>query len=298
MKEAFIEKKFTPASLAMIEYVNRILDEYAAQGFQLTLRQLYYQLVSRAVIENTVRSYKNLGSLVSDARQAGMVDWEMIEDRNRETITPPHWQSPAQIVNAAARQFAIDKWEGQDYHIEVMVEKDALSGVLVPVCRELDIRLTANKGYCSSSTMYEIGKRLARAHAEDKDITILYLGDHDPSGIDMTRDVEDRLEMYSQVPIEVVRLALNYDQVQRWNPPENPAKTTDARYGAYARRFGESSWELDAVEPRQLATLVRDLVLERRDEYMWEVRVEVEARMRRTLLEFAETYKDEEGGEG
>lgn len=287
MKEAFVGKKFSPASVEMIERVNVILDVYEAQGFRLTLRQLYYQLVSRAVIENTVRSYKNLGSLVSDARQAGLVDWDRIEDRNRETITPTHWDSPGQIIRAAARQYAIDKWADQDHHIEVMVEKDALSGVLEPVCRELDIRLTANKGYSSQSIMYEIGKRLGQMYQQGKSVVVLYLGDHDPSGIDMTRDVEDRLSMYSGAPVEIIRLALNYEQVQQWNPPENPAKTTDARYTAYARRYGESSWELDAVEPRTLADLVRDLVYERRDIDLWEEAVEREEEQRRALVQIA-----------
>ena len=81
MKESFIEQRFNAASVAMIETINSILDEYAAQGFRLSLRQLYYQLVARDFIPNTIRSYKNIGNLVSNARQAGHIDWDMIEDR-------------------------------------------------------------------------------------------------------------------------------------------------------------------------------------------------------------------------
>ena len=293
MKEAFIEKKFRAESEKTIELVNEVLTEYQAQGFRLSVRQLYYQLVSRAYIPNTVRSYKNLSSLVSDARQAGLIDWDMIEDRGRETVTLSHWTDPGQIVEAAANSFCTDKWIDQPYHIEIMVEKDALSGVLEPVAAELDISITANKGYSSSSTMYEIGKRLAAYQSWGKHITILYLGDHDPSGIDMTRDVLDRLWTYSRCydPIEVDRLALNWEQIEVWQPPENPAKETDSRFAAYLKKYGESSWELDAVEPVQLANLVRDAVIARRDEALWQAALDAERTMAQELRRFADTYR-------
>lgn len=291
MKESFVVRKFSDSSISTIQVVNRILDEYRMQGFRLSLRQLYYQLVARDYIPNNQRSYKNVGSLISNARQAGLVDWEMIEDRNRETSIPGHWESPAEIVASAARQFRIDKWIDQPYHIEVMVEKDALSVVLGPVCRSLDIGITANKGYCSSSTMYEIGKRLEENSEDGKQICVIYLGDHDPSGIDMTRDVRERLQMYARLEdLEVIRLALNWNQIEEWKPPENPAKETDARYSAYVRKFGASSWELDAVEPAQLAELVRSEVQKRIDEFAWQDAIDRETEMRSVLDKFVENY--------
>lgn len=291
MKEAFISHRFSDSSLDTLGLVNGILTEYEAMGYRLSLRQLYYQLVARGHIENSQRSYKNIGNLVSTGRQAGYIDWDMIEDRGRETVSNAHWNNPGEIALAAARQFKIDKWADQDIHIEVMVEKDALSGVLEPVCRRLDVAITANKGYSSSSTMYEIGKRLAQIGDAGKDICIFYLGDHDPSGIDMTRDVTERLAVYSRIaPIDVERLALNYDQVMKWRPPENPAKETDARYQSYVIEFGESSWELDAVEPRTLAGLVENAVIGLRDDKLWDQAVERENAMKRELEDFAERW--------
>ena len=293
MKEKFVEINFKRESLIMIENINKILNDYRTMGYRLTLRQLYYQLVSRDIIPNTDRSYKNIGSLVSNGRQAGLIDWKMIEDRNRGTVYPPHWENPGEIIESAANQFRIDKWENQEYHIEVMVEKDALSGILEPVCRRLDVRLTANKGYSSSSMMYEIGKRIENRNSDLKDIVILYLGDHDPSGIDMTRDIEDRLYMYSSmVYFEIKRLALNWDQIEMWNPPENPAKITDSRYKKYLSEYGKSSWELDAVEPRTLAKLVEDAVMEYIDQEIWDEDIEKEKSMINELLEFSSKWKD------
>jgi hypothetical protein len=291
MREQFIEKNFSPASQTMLIRMNEILSDYAAQGYRLSVRQLYYQLVARAAIENSQRSYKCIVDLVSNARLAGFLDWNMIEDRGRETITPPMWESPAQIVKAAAAQFAIDRWADQDNHIEVMVEKAALEGILIPVCREEGVRFTANRGYSSQSMMYEAGKRIEQMIDAGKNVFVLYLGDHDPSGIDMTRDVRDRLEMFSRSSIEVERLALNWEQVEQWQPPENPAKSTDSRYVQYVELYGESSWELDAVDPSTLGSLVRKAISRLRDDILYEAALERESGMRSELEKFAAIYR-------
>ena len=271
MKEKFIDHKFSAESLELIKKCNGILVEYQRQGYRLSLRQLYYQLVSRDYIENTVKSYKRVGDMVSNARLAGLLDWAMIEDRGREVVENSHWRNPAGILRSAAYSFKMDKWVGQENYVEVFVEKDALSGILLPVCREMDVRFTANKGYSSSSAMYEASNRFSKAATDEKYIHVIYLGDHDPSGIDMTRDITDRFELFTRggVGINVHRLALNFDQVELWNPPENPAKESDSRYEDYARKFGESSWELDAVEPATLAGLVRDQIRELIDTDAW-----------------------------
>ncbi len=294
-KEKFMDHKFNRASLELIETADKILNDYARQGYRLSLRQLYYQLVARDIIENTVKSYKRIGNLVSDARLAGLLDWDRIEDRGREAVIPAAWKSPAQIVRAAASQFRVDRWEGQPCHVEVMVEKDALSGILGPVCRELYVRFTANKGYSSSSAMYEAGQRMRDARRIGKQVHIFYFGDHDPSGIDMTRDIFERLVRFSRNnKLEVHRLALNWEQVEDWRPPENPAKETDSRFEAYREQFGESSWELDAVEPRTLASLVNEHVRELIDQDQWQAIAREERLMRDELESFADEYENRE----
>jgi hypothetical protein len=292
MKERFIDHKFNAESLKLIQLCNGILDEYNAQGYRLSLRQLYYQLVARGYIENSVRSYKRIGDLVSNARLAGLLDWEMIEDRGRETVANSHWETPRGILESAAYSFKMDRWVGQTAYVEVFVEKDALSGILLPVCSQLDVRFTANKGYSSSSAMYEASKRLARAARNGLEVHIIYLGDHDPSGIDMTRDIRERFKLFTfdRIPFQVHRLALNYDQVEQWNPPENPAKESDSRFEAYAAEFGESSWELDAVEPAELASLVREQIEELIDFDKWKEREQLEKHYRTELEKLAERY--------
>ncbi len=291
MKKQFINKNFTKASRDRLHLVENVLTKFKKQGYNLSLRQLYYQLVAADLIENSVRSYKRLGNLVNDARLAGLIDWNMIVDRGRSTSSNSHWDDPGDIIKSAVESFAIDKWDEQPNYIEVMVEKDALSGVLWPVCSEYDIRFTANKGYPSASLMYRFSNRLANKVMEDKTVYILHLGDHDPSGIDMTRDIIDRVQMFTGENIKVERLALNMDQVQQYNPPENPAKLSDSRANVYVAEFGTASWELDALEPQVMGNLIRDFIMEHRDHDLWNAAVEAEDEYRQELQDFADKYE-------
>lgn len=292
MKRQFIDHHFRKASLDHITIINGIIADYQADGYNLSLRQLYYQLVARDIIPNSVKSYKKTGVLVSNGRKAGLIDWAAIDDRSRETLKASTWESPAEIIQAAADGFYIDKWEPQPNHIHVMVEKDALSGVLWPVCEDLGVSFTANKGYPSDSILYEMARGIIRQKNAGKDIHIIHLGDHDPSGIDMTRDLVDRLTLFADFPINVKRIALNRQQVTELNPPENPAKQTDTRFADYEAKFGRASWELDAIEPRSLAQLVRDAVAPLRDDDLWDEAEQREQKMRQDLFKFAETYHD------
>lgn len=290
-REMFVPQKFAGKSMELVQQAVQILNVYVEQGYRLTLRQLYYQFVARGLLENKVQNYKRLGDVLNNARLAGLVDWDYIEDRSRETQFVSHWDSPADVIDSAARAFRRDKWLDQPWYVEVQVEKQALEGILIPVCQRLDIGFAANRGYSSSSTLYETGHRLRNKARRGKQILVLYLGDHDPSGIDMTRDIEERLEMFARGRVHVKRLALNMNQVEQYNPPENPAKTTDSRYEQYIRRFGESSWELDALEPRLLARLVTEAVEEVRDEDLWNEAVKEEKSMRTMLRQFAKDYR-------
>jgi len=297
MKQAFITKRFGADATALLEKIQAVLENYSQQGYDLSLRQLYYQLVAANVVPNTERSYKNIGNLVSDARLAGLIDWDIIKDRGRNTVTNSHWDSPAQILEACANQYQIDKWADQKCYVEVMVEKQALEGVLEPVCRQLDVPFTANKGYSSQSAMYEAARRMYQRIRDDKCVHVIYLGDHDPSGIDMTRDVQDRLRLFTnhtegdEIAVFVHRVALNRDQIAKLNPPKNPAKMSDSRANAYVAQHGHSSWELDAIEPNALAKLVRDAVAQFRDDAVWKKSVAVENKMKAELKTFAKNSK-------
>lgn len=274
MKELFIPKNFHAKSYALINFANKIIEEYKEQGFTLTLRQLYYQFVARDILPNKQRSYDNLGALISDARLAGLIDWDAIEDRTRFLRGHRTFDGPDDAVAETLKRYRIDMWEGQKARIEVWIEKDALIGVIERVCARWDVNYFACRGYASQSELYTAGKRIAfnRRHYE-QDTIVLHLGDHDPSGCDMTRDNEDRLSMFAGRRVIVDRIALNYDQVEQYDPPPNPAKLTDTRAAAYVEEYGEDSWELDALEPRVIAALIEDKVKAQINDKLWQERV-------------------------
>lgn len=290
MKQEYINIRFNAATLALIDRANVIIETYA--GMSITVRQLYYRLVAEAAIENSVKSYKRIVKTITDARMAGLIDWDAIEDRARQFKARSHWDDGKALFDAAADQFFRDMWEGQDVRPFVLVEKDALSGVLAPVCHEYDVPLLACKGYASATVMREFAVNQVRdAVIDGQTPIILHLGDHDPSGIDMTRDLTDRVSLFLEIEdANVNRLALNMPQIERLKPPPNPAKETDARFKEYRRRFGVRCWELDALPPDQLQKIVRDAIRRRIDWDVWERReAEIEAtkkRMRRHAAKF------------
>lgn len=290
-KIAYVEKRFGADRLALIATSNQIIEEYQKDGYVLTLRQLYYQLVSRDFLKNDQKNYSKLGDTISDARLAGMIDWEAIEDRTRNVEQNSHWDSPADIIRSVARSYGIDKWFGQNYRIEVWVEKEALAGVFERICSELDVPHLACRGYVSQSEMWRAANRLKRFEKEGCETVILHFGDHDPSGIDMTRDIGERLRMFG-CRAKVERLALTFEQVEQYSPPPNPAKTTDSRFDSYQQEYGDKSWELDALEPRVLVDLVREGVYAYRDVDLWDVAVKKEERGRRLLMKASSKWTD------
>lgn len=257
-KRRYKDIRFHSKSLETIDRVNSIVEEYEAQGFELTLRQVYYQLVARGFIPNNERSYKNLGSLINDGRLAGLIDWYAIVDRTRNLRGNSHWENPESVIDSARYSYMLDRWENQPNYVEVWVEKDALIGIVSQICRELDVPHFSCRGYTSQSEMWSAAQRFIRqSHRESR--TIIHLGDHDPSGIDMTRDIQERLDMFG-ADVFVKRVALTMEQIEIFNPPPNPTKLTDARASGYIEEYGHECWELDALEPKVITSLIRDEV--------------------------------------
>lgn len=279
-KICYVEKNFRSDSLALIDKINSVIEEYEAQGYSLTLRQCYYQLVARGIIPNNERSYKNTGNLINDARLAGLIDWHSIEDRTRNLQRLAHWDSPKSIIESASYQYRKDIWENQDYYVEVWVEKEALANVVGRVANELDVPYFCCRGYVSQSEMWSAAQRFIEKQEAGKDVVLIHLGDHDPSGIDMSRDIEERLVLFGvdTFMFNFRRIALNMEQIEEFAPPPNPAKLTDSRCGSYISKYGDESWELDALEPKVIHDLITNNVTEFWDyEEVLKVRARVES---------------------
>lgn len=295
MLEKFIDKNFTEKTLALITIANSIIDEYMEQGFTLTLRQLYYQFVAKDIIPNTQRSYNSLAGAVNNGRLAGLIDWDAIEDRTRNLARLWHFKSPRDAVAQMRKQYYIDMWDNQPNRVEVWIEKEALAGVIESTCNQYDVPFFACRGYVSQSELYSAGIRARVAYEEwNQDTIIIHLGDHDPSGIDMTRDNQDRTDMFAGYgAVQVERIALNMDQVNELNPPPNPAKITDSRAGEYIKRFGRDSWELDALSPAVINKLIEVSIQNYIDPDAWDEMEERVAEERGILDEIISNLEQE-----
>ncbi len=307
-------KKIGAAKMAVIDQANVICQEYHDAGIPLTLRQLYYQFVARGMIENKQSEYKRLGDICRDARMAGEMDWDHLIDLTRDLRPVTSWKGPEDLLSRSANFYHRDLWAPQRKRIEVWIEKDAAIGVVQGVCRANSVPYFSCRGYTSMSEMHDAAQRIRHWIECGDQVQILHIGDHDPSGLDMSRDIEDRLRKFinqdwlgldrdgvnrhrvggritlgsiaraqrdrmrdqgtevadTQAPWALKRIALNYDQIEQYDPPPNPAKGTDARYQAYVRDTGlEESWELDALSPEVLNNLIQVEIDALRDDSLW-----------------------------
>ena len=292
-KICYIPKKFSQANQLLLQRANVVIAEYMAQGIPMTVRQLYYQFITRDLFpdsmvnkqgkKNCGENYTRLQGLISSGRVAGVIDWDAIIDRMRGVHKNSHWTKPSEAVKSVVEGYAVDKWDNQPHYVEVWVEKDALAGVLMGPCSDLDVPFFACRGYASQTSAWDAAQRLLAKSALGKAIHIIHLGDHDPSGLDMSRDIQERLELFTGDRVHLERVALNMDQVRQYNPPPNPAKESDARYARYQAQFGDESWELDALSPTVLVDLVNRSVLKYRDQALWNESLERERRGKLTL---------------
>lgn len=301
-KICYTAKRFKGFHVDIIDHANVILADYRRQGYDMTLRQLYYQFVSRDLFPDSWRdkengstnnqaSYKKLGDIISQARRAGEIDWDYLIDITRHVRSPTFWDSPKSIVSACASQFDVDWWNNQEYRPQVWVEKDALVGVLEVACSDWHCPYFSCRGYTSDSEIWKSARAFKEVHRKGQTPIVFHLGDHDPSGIDMTRDIQERLSLFSGLKVEVKRLALNRDQVDQYSPPPNPAKSTDTRYRKYEEDHGDESWELDALSPTVISGLIADEMNAIIDTSEWEKRIEERDESRRKLVEVANNWE-------
>lgn len=324
MKITFRKIRMSPANKARLAVINQIIEEYRKQGYVLTLRQLYYQLVSRDVVPNNVKEYKKLSGLLREGRMAGIVDWAAIEDRLRIPESPNSWDTPQDAIQTIVDVFALKRQDGQPVYMEVWVEKDALSGVLERVTRPYHVPIMVNRGYSSASAMFGAYERFEEAYDRSQSIKVIYLGDFDPSGKDMIRDIEERIcefvigrqggfegndeecgdELLSKRPgdwkdfclknyafdFEIIPIALTREQIKQYSPPPNPAKLTDPRAKDYIAEFGDKSWEVDALRPEILNSILTQAIERFIDRDMFDDIVAAEKPHLKKLRLFQEQY--------
>lgn len=279
----------------VVQHIVDILADYAEDDYIITLRQLHYQFVKSNWIINHDTAYKKLGTILDDCRYAGIIDWAAIEYRGRKPYIPYSVRDPDHALQDTVDQYRLDRQLGQEVAIELWTEKDALSGILQRTTEKYHIQLAVNKGYTSSSAIYRAYQRILYNARSGKYTTILYFGDHDPSGLDMIRDIQERLtmmvekgkyELTAKNVFQVLPIGLTMKQIRQYNLPPNPTKMTDTRSNGYIKKFGKTCWEVDALDPRTLTDIVEANIVDQIDVDLYEEMLVKEAADIQTLEAF------------
>lgn len=270
---------------SVVERVKGIVAEYA--GMRLTLRQIFYRLVAAQVIENTKSNYQGLSKILVEARKKRKIPYTAIEDRTRamhnghgsDLSGAAHFNRFWSYISNMDRNYTMPKWWGQPKRVQVWLEKQALQALFEQVTDEEGVDLAVVRGYPSLTFLWEAARTLRGL--KDQTIEIIYFGDFDPSGMDIERFVGETLKNDFGIEVNVTRISITREQIDEYNIPPAPAKTSDSRIEKFVEEHGVS-WqvELDAIEPRILQGLVRDAIRVHFDEEAGERRDEELARRR------------------
>jgi len=257
----------------------KVIKEYTSK---LTVRQIYYRLVSRHIIKNIQQEYKYLVGALVDARWNREIPFSAIEDRTRMFIggddspTDPksHFEQWLNAFKNCANYYDLPHWSDQQEYVEVWLEKQALQGVFDEVIKEWKVTLFPCRGYPSLTKLYEAAMRLKAVQRTGRAIKILYFGDYDPSGQDIPRKVEEDLTKFG-IDLELEKIAITKEQIEKYEIPPFPAKTSDPRFAKFAAEYGEDAVELDAIDPKVLQEIIRESITGQFDQA---IRDEVEER--------------------
>lgn len=269
-----VNKRLSKKRRALIEHIDEIVSEYAEKGMRITVRQVYYQCVARKILDNNKDQYQKISDVIADGRLAGLLDWDMIEDRTRYKRENAHWESPQQIIKAAADQYRIDTRSTQPYYIEAWIKKDSLVSILEQTCSKLDIPCFSCRGFPSITALHEAANRFR----DKANAVILYAGDHDPSGLKIPKVIDERLRLFN-VNTQIQRIGLTLEQIRELNLPPFYAKEKDNNFKEYYESTGlTQAWELDALPPDKLSSIFEEAVAQLTDFQELERMVAIEKR--------------------
>lgn len=256
----------------------------------VTLRGVYYRVVSAGAVDKTENGYRLVGRQLIKLRRAGIIPHAWITDGTRWVTSPTTWRDMDEMLNDAASSYRRALWHGTDDEVMIFTEKDAISGVILPITDRWDVPLGVLRGYSSESFAHSVAESIIYTNTSRAGRTFVYqLGDHDPSGVDAWRDfttkvtafVNRRPDIAEHVIFE--RLAVTEAQIVEMNLPTRPTKKKDSRAGSFE---GESV-EVDAIPAPLLRELIEDAIVQHIDAHHLEVTRAAEESEREILRRIA-----------
>jgi hypothetical protein len=254
---------------AIVDAAIRVLEDYDAQGFSVTLRQLFYKLVSDGVLINRIPDYRNLGRYINTAKESGEIDWASVEDHTRFVRGRQRYRNTTELLTNAAEDWHMDFWAGQSLRPELWIEKDAVLSIVAPVCNEFDVPYYSLRGWGRPSDKMDAALRFSRHAKAGQHSVILHAGDHDSTGLSATENIENEIAKYmrelaGEQFASVRRVALNMEQIKQLALAPNKIgedgdKSQESRWAGHVQKAGtRDTWELDALEPKVLQRIIRD----------------------------------------
>jgi hypothetical protein len=255
----------------------------------MTLRQLFYRLVSTEALENSHADYVRLSRVMTRAREDGEIDFKDIVDRSRPEYQPNVWDHLPGYLTAVGRSFRRDLWEDQPCHVEIWVEKDAIIGAIEDLAvGELGVTVRVGRGFMSATRCHEIADLFASIA---KPIHVFYLGDHDPSGRCIETELYDRVRRYGSGDFEMRRLSIHETDIRLFHLPPLKVKPTDSRAKRFKREYGGNCVELDALPPNELRRRIKEAVHDLIDWEAWNRATCVEAAEKESLVKIVTRMK-------
>lgn len=248
----------------------------------MTIRQLFYRLVSSGLIQNDRNNYQRVSRVMTKARDDGRCDFDFIVDRSRPEYRASVWDDAQEYAETIKNSYRKDYWATQPNYVELWTEKDAIIGCIEGVTKELGVTVRVGRGFLSTTKSHEIAQRFRHI---SKPITVFYLGDHDPSGCDIESDVRSRVQRYGSGPFKMERLAIFAADIKKFNLPPLLVKETDSRAARFLEQHSNKCVELDALPPDELRKRIRDAVTDLLDLELWNRAVAVEEVERKSILE-------------
>jgi predicted component of type VI protein secretion system len=285
------KRKYQKRTQEILRHVSEILNQY--KGASFTVRQLYYQLVSKGIIANTISSYKRLSRILSNARKEGVIPFEAIVDRTRTPIKAPSWDGLKSYLKGMKQKYKKSKWKNQKHYVEVWLEKDALRNIVESVTQFYDVYLIIGRGYPSLTLLYEAAERFKKIK---KPIWILYLGDHDPSGLDIHRSIKENLIRHFGIKrknLHLRKVAITLRQIKKFKLPPSPTKSTDLRTKKFLQKYGNSCVELDALPREVLEEELKKNIEKLLNNKKFKKRLKVEEKEVKKLKELIEKIEKE-----
>lgn len=225
----------------------------------VTLRGVYYRVVSAGAVEKTEAGYDLVGRQLLKLRRSGAVPYAWITDGTRWIRYLQTWNNLDAMLDNAAASYRRALWRDQAVDVFVFTEKDAISGVVMPVVDRWDVPLGVMRGYSSETFAHSFAETVKRTTWPSY---VYQLGDHDPSGLDAWREFQDKVRGFApDADVRFERLAVTPEQISLFDLPTRPTKASDTR----SATFRGESVEVDAIPPTTLRVLVEDAITQHID---------------------------------